>query len=70
MIYTLSELKGIEGPKSISQSLKLEEVGRMLYGWKNQTQSQLKADAPVKSEALKQNHPEMDLFQSGNKKGL
>ena len=40
MLYALSELKGIEEPKFISLSLKLEEVGRMLYGWKNQTQSQ------------------------------
>jgi hypothetical protein len=68
MLYALSELKGIEEPKFISLSLKLEEVGRMLYGWKNQTQSQLKTDTPIKSEVLKQNHSETDLFQSGNKK--
>lgn len=62
MLYALSELKGIEEPKFISLSLKLEEVGRMLYGWKNQTLTQLKSDIP------KQNHPEGSLFQSGNKK--
>jgi len=62
MLYALSELKGIEEPAFLSLSLKLEEVGRMLYGWKNQTQSQISTDSP------KQNHPERNLFQDGNKK--
>ena len=38
MLYTLFELKGIDSKKFISLSVKIEEVGRMLYGWKNQCQ--------------------------------
>lgn len=36
MLYTLFELKGIDGKKFLSLSVKIEEIGRMLYGWKNQ----------------------------------
>jgi len=68
MLYALSELKGIEEPKFISLSLKFEEVGRMFYGWKSQTQTQLKIDIPTKRDFPKQNHPERELFQGGNKK--
>lgn len=36
MLYTLFELKGIDDQKFLSLSTKIEEIGRMLYGWKNQ----------------------------------
>ena len=36
MLYTLFELKGLNDKKFLSLSIKIEEVGRMLYGWKNQ----------------------------------
>ena len=36
MLYVLFELKGINSKKFLSLSIKIEEVGRMLYGWKNQ----------------------------------
>ena len=36
MLYTLFELKGLNDKKFLSLSVKIEEVGRMLYGWKNQ----------------------------------
>ena len=34
MLYALNELKGIDESKFISLSVKTEEIGRMLYGWK------------------------------------
>lgn len=34
MLYALLELKGIDEKVFISLSLKAEEIGRMLYGWK------------------------------------
>ena len=36
MLLTLLEIKGIEEDKFEVLSLKMEEVGRILYGWKNQ----------------------------------
>ncbi len=36
MLFCLFELKGIDNKKFLSLSIKLEEIGRMLYGWKNQ----------------------------------
>jgi len=36
MLYTLFELRGINDKKFLSLSTKIEEIGRMLYGWKNQ----------------------------------
>ncbi|MEK7091823.1 MAG: four helix bundle protein [Patescibacteria group bacterium] len=36
MLYTIFELKGIDNKKFLSLSVKTEEIGRMLYGWKNQ----------------------------------
>lgn len=35
MLYALNELKGIDESKFISLSVKTEEIGRMLYGWKS-----------------------------------
>lgn len=37
LLYTLSELKGIEDKHFLDISLQLEEIGRILYGWKNQS---------------------------------
>jgi hypothetical protein len=34
MLYALYELKGINEQKFLSLSVKAEEIGRMLYGWK------------------------------------
>ena len=39
MLYALLELKGIEEKAFLSISSKLEEIGRMLYGWKQKSQS-------------------------------
>ena len=39
MIYALLELKGIEEKAFFSISEKLEEIGKMLYGWKQKSQS-------------------------------
>ena len=38
MLYALYELDGIDEKKFISLSLKAEEIGRMLYGWKVSTE--------------------------------
>lgn len=46
MLCVLLELKGINNKKFISLSIKMEEIGRMLYGWKNQC---LKTNTPRKS---------------------
>lgn len=40
MLLTLLEIKGIEEDKFEILSLKMEEVGRILYGWKNQVSEQ------------------------------
>lgn len=37
LLYTLKELNGIDTNKFIEISTKTEEVGKMLYGWKNQS---------------------------------
>lgn len=42
MLFVLLELGALEKNKFFSLSLKMEEVGRMLYGWKNQALAQLK----------------------------
>lgn len=47
MLFCLFELKGIDNKKFLSLSIKLEEIGRMLYGWKNQY---LKNNKPDKTE--------------------
>lgn len=36
MLYAMSELQGITSKQFLSLSVKAEEIGRMLYGWKNQ----------------------------------
>ena len=36
MLYVLLELNGIEEKYFIELAQKVEEIGRMLYGWKNQ----------------------------------
>ncbi len=38
MLYALNELKGIDEQKFISLSVKTEEIGRILYGWKLSTE--------------------------------
>lgn len=53
MLYALFELKGIDEKHFADIGCRLEEVGKMLFGWKNQL--------------LKQNHP-TNTVSSGNKK--
>lgn len=36
MLYVLFELKGIEEKHFVELAQRMEEVGRILYGWKNQ----------------------------------
>lgn len=36
MLYVLFELKGIEEKHFIELAPKIEEIGKILYGWKNQ----------------------------------
>ena len=36
MLYVLFELKGIEEKYFVELAQKIEEVGKILYGWKNQ----------------------------------
>ncbi len=36
MLYVLFELKGIEEKYFVELSQKIEEIGKILYGWKNQ----------------------------------
>ena len=36
MLYVLFELKGIEEKHFVELAQKTEEVGKILYGWKNQ----------------------------------
>lgn len=36
MLYALSELHGISEKQFIDITTKVEEIGKMLYGWKNQ----------------------------------
>ena len=36
MLYVLFELKGIEEKHFVEIAVKVEEIGRILYGWKNQ----------------------------------
>lgn len=38
MLYALHKLNGIDEKKFLSLSLKAEEIGKMLYGWKRQTE--------------------------------
>ena len=40
LLYSLQELGGMEMKKFLDLSEKLEEIGQMLYGWKNQAQKQ------------------------------
>ncbi|MEI8328219.1 MAG: four helix bundle protein [Candidatus Taylorbacteria bacterium] len=40
MFYALFELKGLDQNTFLSLSQKVEEVGKMLYGWKNQIKKQ------------------------------
>jgi len=40
MLNALFELKGLKENIFIELSLKLEEIGRLLYGWKNQIEKQ------------------------------
>jgi hypothetical protein len=35
MLYALFEIKAIEEKHFLELSIKIEEVGKMLYGWKN-----------------------------------
>jgi hypothetical protein len=40
LLYALYELQGIEAKHFIDLSSKMEEIGSMLYGWKNQAAKQ------------------------------
>jgi hypothetical protein len=44
MLYVLFELKGIEDNYFIELAPKIEEIGRMLYGWRNQAAIQRPPD--------------------------
>lgn len=44
MLYVLLELKGIEEQYFLNISLQIEEIGRMLYGWKNKILSENHSD--------------------------
>lgn len=41
LLYALLELQGIEEKYFIRIAPKIEEVGKMLYGWKNQAEKQM-----------------------------
>ncbi len=45
MLYTLLELKGIKQEAFNELSQKMEEVGKRLYGWKNQIIEQIKKES-------------------------
>lgn len=40
MLYVLFELESIEEKYFLELGQKIEEIGKMLYGWKNQTEKQ------------------------------
>ena len=48
MLYVLFELKGIEEKDFMELAQKAEEVGRILYGWKNQPIKNLQKNARQK----------------------
>jgi hypothetical protein len=50
MLYVLFELKGIEEKYFVDLAQKTEEIGKILYGWKNQPQKSL-----LKTKNTKQN---------------
>ena len=53
MFYALFELKGLDQNNFFLLSEKTEEIGKMLYGWKNQVE--------------KQNHQSQDNSKIGGK---
>jgi hypothetical protein len=54
MLFALFELKALDEKMFMTLSQNMEEVGRMLFGWKNQL--------------AKQNHPQGFIPLGGNKK--
>src|SRR3989344_4710384 len=54
MLYVLFELKGIEEKHFLELAQKIEEIGRILYGWKNQ------AGKPFDFTQGKQNRPKSE----------
>lgn len=48
MLYVLLELKGIEEQYFIELAPKIEEIGRMLYGWRNQIASNVEPPKEVR----------------------
>lgn len=54
MLYALYELHGVSEKQFMDISIKTEEIGKMLYGWKNQTP--------------KENRPANSTARSGNSK--
>ena len=46
LLYALRELNGIEIKHFLELSEKMEEIGRMLYGWKNQSLKQIEKNCP------------------------
>ncbi len=42
MLYVLFELKGIEEKHFVELAQKIEEIGKILYGWKNQPMRNIK----------------------------
>ena len=61
MLLTLFEIKGIEEDKFEILSLKIEEIGRILYGWKNQILEQNRKNNTI-------THHTDSVFNGKNKK--
>ena len=47
MLYVLFELKGIEEKYFVELAQKIEEVGKILYGWKNQLPKNQQKNVPT-----------------------
>ena len=47
MLYVLLELQGIEEKHFVRIAPLIEEVGKMLYGWKNQSEKTLEQNRPT-----------------------
>ncbi|MCL2173969.1 four helix bundle protein [Candidatus Saccharibacteria bacterium] len=43
MLYTLYEIEGIDEKSFVALSSDIEEVGKMLYGWKNKIETTIKS---------------------------
>ncbi len=55
MIHTLFELKGLKENAFIEISEKMEEIGRRLYGWRNQIEKQNQNSSATPAEPFGKN---------------